>query len=60
MTDYRSLLDAMEDVDRVIFAADGANNAEELDGLSNVLRSFQDTVCSCGLTRPQLGPYAAS
>jgi len=43
MTDYRSLLDAMEDVDRVIFAADGADKDEELLGLSHVLRSFQDT-----------------
>lgn len=42
MTDYRSLLDAMEDVDRVIFAAD-AEDDEELDGLQAVLRSFQDT-----------------
>jgi len=42
MTDYRSLLDAMEDVDRVIFAADAADD-EELQGLSQVLRSFQDT-----------------
>lgn len=42
MTDYRSLLDAMEDVDRVIFAADAADD-EELRGLSQVLRSFQDT-----------------
>jgi len=43
MTDYRSLLDAMEDVDRVIFAADAENEDEELTGLSHVLRSFQDT-----------------
>jgi len=42
MTDYRSLLDAMEDVDRVIFAADAADD-EELKGLTQVLRSFQDT-----------------
>ena len=44
MTDYRSLLDAMEDVDRVIFAADAADDDKELLGLSQVLRSFQDTV----------------
>jgi len=44
MTDYRSLLDAMEDVDRVIFAADCAGAEDkELDGLQQVLRSFQDT-----------------
>merc|ERR1719313_118664 len=40
MTDYRSLLDAMEDVDRVVFAAEGES---ELDGLKQVVRSFQDT-----------------
>ena len=40
MTDYRTLLDAMEDVDRVIFAAEGD---DELTGLSQVMRSFQDT-----------------
>ena len=40
MTDYATLLDAMEDVDRVIFAAEGEN---ELDGLAQVMRSFQDT-----------------
>ena len=44
MTDYRALLDAMEDVDRVIFAADCAGDeGTELEGLSQVLRSFQDT-----------------
>merc|ERR1719387_2883164 len=43
MTDYRTLLDAMEDVDRVIFAADADDEDEELTGLSHVLRSFQDT-----------------
>jgi len=42
ITNYRSLLDAMEDVDRVIFAADAEENSE-LTGLSNVFRSFQDT-----------------
>lgn len=50
MTDYRTLLDAMEDVDRVIFAAD-ASDDEELLGLSQVLRSFQDTVRSISTTR---------
>ena len=40
MTDYASLLDAMEDVDRVVFAAEGER---ELDGLREILRSFQDT-----------------
>ena len=44
MTDYRALLDAMEDVDRVIFAADCEGDEEkELLGLQQVLRSFQDT-----------------
>ena len=44
MTDYRALLDAMEDVDRVIFAADCEGDEEkELVGLQQVLRSFQDT-----------------
>lgn len=43
MTDYRTLLDAMEDVDRVIFAADAEDEETELSGLSQVLRSFQDT-----------------
>ena len=52
MTDYRTLLDAMEDVDRVVFAADGADADEELLGVSNVLRSFQDTV------RSHTGSYA--
>merc|ERR1719440_1460601 len=43
MLDYRSLLDAMEDVDKVVFAADTGRGDEELRGLSNVIRSFQDT-----------------
>lgn len=43
MTDYRTLLDSMEDVDRIIFAADGADEEIELNGLSQVLRAFQDT-----------------
>ncbi len=44
MTDYRSLLDAMEDVDKVIFAAEAALEYEqELDGLAKVVRAFQDT-----------------
>ena len=52
MTDYRSLLDAMEDVDRVIFAAE-SEEQEELEGLSQVMRSFQDTVRA---TRPRRRP----
>mmetsp|Transcript_27240 Transcript_27240/g.69231 ORF Transcript_27240/g.69231 Transcript_27240/m.69231 type:complete len:596 (-) Transcript_27240:410-2197(-) len=43
MTDYRTLLDAMEDVDRVVFAANAEDENDELLGLSEVLRSFQDT-----------------
>lgn len=45
MLDYRTLLDAMEDVDKVIFAADTQKTSaeDELTGLSNVIRSFQDT-----------------
>ena len=31
MTDYNSLLDAMQDVDRVIFAADAADEEEEAE-----------------------------
>ena len=37
MTDYRTLLDAMEDVDRIIFAADAGDEQTELNGLSQVL-----------------------
>ncbi|KAL1495685.1 hypothetical protein AB1Y20_016548 [Prymnesium parvum] len=44
MTDYQTLLDAMEDVDKVIFCAgDSENHARELEGLKAVLRAFQDT-----------------
>ena len=43
MTNYRALLDAMEDVDRIVFAADGEDEERELLGLSNIVRSFQDT-----------------
>jgi len=43
MTDYRSLLDAMEDVDKVVFAAEGADEEKELVGLREVMRAFQDT-----------------
>ena len=43
MTDYRTLLDAMEDVDRIIFAAEGADQQTELNGMQQVLRAFQDT-----------------
>ena len=43
MTDYRTLLDAMEDVDRVIFAADGESEEVEIKGVAEVMRAFQDT-----------------
>ena len=43
MGNYRSLLDAMEDVDKVVFAASAADGEDELAGLQNVLRAFQDT-----------------
>ena len=43
MTDYRALLDSMEDVDKVVFAADGVDSTEELAGLTSVMRAFQDT-----------------
>ena len=47
MTNYDSLLSAMDDVDKVVFAADasarGGDTDEELRGLKNVARAFQDT-----------------
>lgn len=44
MTDYKSLLDAMEDVDKVVFCASDSNDqARELLGLREVTRAFQDT-----------------
>ena len=47
MTDYRSLLDAMEDVDKVVFCAgDSEDHERELSGLKEVMRSFQDTRCA--------------
>lgn len=43
MTDYRSLLDAMEDVDKVVFAAEAADPSAETKGLNEVIRAFHDT-----------------
>ena len=47
MTDYVSLLDAMEEVDKVVFAASSTPTEAEAEreeiGLRNVLRAFQDT-----------------
>jgi len=44
MTDYRSLLDAMEDVDKVVFVASvEADREAEAEGIRNVVRAFQDT-----------------
>lgn len=43
MQDYRTLLDAMEDVDKIVFVASSSEPDAELEGLSNVMRAFQDT-----------------
>jgi len=43
MTDYKSLLDAMEDVDKVVFVAESAEKANQEKGLRNIVRSLQDT-----------------
>lgn len=43
MQDYRSLLDSMEDVDKIVFVASSSDPDAELEGLRNVLRAFQDT-----------------
>lgn len=43
MTDYRSLLDAMEDVDKVVFAAEAEDPSAEIKGLNEVIRAFHDT-----------------
>ena len=43
MLDYRTLLDSMEDVDKIVFVASTASPDEEMVGLRNVVRAFQDT-----------------
>lgn len=43
VTDYRSLLNAMEDVDKIVFVASTSDPEDELVGLRNVVRAFQDT-----------------
>merc|ERR1719238_1989419 len=43
MQDYRTLLDAMEDVDKIVFVASSSDPDAELEGLGNVVRAFHDT-----------------
>jgi uncharacterized protein YbjT (DUF2867 family) len=43
MTDYNTLLDAMEDVDKVVFVASSDDPEREELGLRNILRALQDT-----------------
>jgi len=43
MTDYGTLLDAMEDVDKVVFVASTDEQDKEELGLRNILRALQDT-----------------
>ena len=43
MTDYDTLLDAMEDVDKVVFVASTDEPEREELGLRNILRALQDT-----------------
>ena len=43
MQDYRTLLDAMEDVDKIVFVASSSEPDAELEGLQNVVRAFHDT-----------------
>ena len=43
MQDYQTLLDAMEDVDKIVFVASSSEPDAELEGLQNVVRAFHDT-----------------
>merc|ERR1719478_1086131 len=43
MQDYQTLLDAMEDVDKIVFVASSTEPDAELEGLQNVVRAFHDT-----------------